>query len=56
MIFIWKKIILLIFCMSIAGGIILIFDFIFKIPDEISAALYFLSIGIAASSVFNYYK
>ncbi len=56
MIFIWKKIILLIFCMSIAGGIILIIDFIFKIPDEISAALYFLSIGIAASSVLNYYK
>lgn len=53
---IWKKVMSLIFWMSFAGGIILIIDSIFIIPDEISGVLYFLSIGIAASNVLNYYR
>ena len=42
--------------MSIVAFTILIVDSLFIIPEELSALLYFLSIGVAISSVFNYYK
>ena len=51
-----KKIISLIFWMGLAAGTVIILDSIFTIPDEISGILYFLSIGIAASSVLNHYR
>ncbi len=51
-----KKILLMIFWMGIAGGIVIILDRFFNPPDEISGVLYFLSIGIAASATLNYYK
>jgi hypothetical protein len=42
--------------MGLAAGTVIIIDSLFTIPDEISGILYFLSIGIAASSVLNYYR
>ena len=51
-----KKIISLMFWMGLAAGSVIMIDYIFSIPDEISGVLYFLSIGIAASSVLNYYR
>ena len=51
-----KKIISLMFWMGLAAGTVIMIDYIFSIPDEISGVLYFLSIGIAASSVLNYYR
>jgi len=51
-----KKIISLVFWMGLAAGAVIMIDYIFSIPDEISGVLYFLSIGIAASSVLNYYR
>ncbi len=46
----------MIFFMGGAGGIVIFLDHYIVLPDEISGVLYFLSIGIAASSVLNYYK
>ncbi len=51
-----KKIIIILFWMSIVGALVILIDFIFVIPDEITGAIYFLGIGIAASSVLNYYR
>tara|TARA_B100000674_G_scaffold121918_1_gene93169 strand:+ start:1170 stop:1328 length:159 start_codon:yes stop_codon:yes gene_type:complete len=51
-----KKFLLMLFWMSVAGGGVIIIDSYFEIPDEVSGILYFISIGIAASSVLNYYK
>jgi len=51
-----KKIIVMLFWMSIVGALVILIDFIFVIPDEITGAFYFLGIGIAASSVLNYYR
>tara|TARA_B100000214_G_scaffold132894_1_gene94529 strand:- start:1296 stop:1463 length:168 start_codon:yes stop_codon:yes gene_type:complete len=51
-----KKIIVMLFWMSIVGALVILIDFIFVIPDEITGAIYFLGIGIAASSVLNYYR
>ena len=51
-----KKIITIFFWMSIAGGFIILMDVWLNIPDEISGVLYFLSIGIAISSVLNHYR
>jgi len=42
--------------MGVASGTVILFDYLFPIPDEISGVLYFLSIGIAVSTVLNYYK
>ena len=52
----WKKVFLLIFWMGVASGPVILFDYLVPIPDEISGVLYFLSIGIAVSSVLNYYN
>ena len=51
-----KKIIVMIFWMSIAAGLIIGLDAFFKIPDEVSGVAYFICIGIAASGTLNYYK
>ncbi len=42
--------------MGAAAFFVIILDTYFDFPDEISGAMYFLSIGIAVSSVLNYYK
>ena len=44
------------FWMGIAAFSVISADLCFSIPDEISGVLYFISIGIAASAVLNYYK
>ena len=51
-----KKMIVMIFWMGIAGGIVIGLDAFFEIPDEVSGVTYFISIGIAASGTLNYYK
>jgi len=51
-----KKILILIFGMGVAATIVIVLDQVFSIPDEISGILYFISIGVAASSILNYYK
>jgi len=51
-----RKIILLIFWMGVAGATVIVIDSMFQIPDELSGVMYFLSIGIAASSVLNKYR
>ena len=51
-----KKIILLIFWMGVAGATVIMIDSMFQIPDELSGVMYFLCIGIAASSVLNKYR
>ena len=52
----WKKVFLLIFWMGVASGAVILLDYLLPIPDEISGVLYFLSIGIAVSTVLNYYQ
>ena len=42
--------------MGVASGTVILLDYLLPIPDEISGVLYFLSIGIAVSTVLNYYK
>tara|TARA_B100001287_G_scaffold246375_1_gene224283 strand:- start:118 stop:252 length:135 start_codon:yes stop_codon:yes gene_type:complete len=42
--------------MGVASGTVILLDYLFPIPDEISGVLYFLSIGIAVSTVLNYYQ
>ncbi len=51
-----KKLLLIIFWMSIAGASVILMDLWLEIPDEISGILYFLSIGIAISTVLNHYR
>ena len=51
-----KKILALIFWMGFASGTVILIDSFLSIPDEISGVLYFLSIGVAASSVLNHYR
>ncbi len=51
-----KKISMMFFWMSIAASSVIIADLYLPIPDEVSGILYFISIGIAASAVLNYYK
>ena len=51
-----KKMIVMIFWMSIAAGLIIGLDAFFEVPDEISGVAYFICIGIAASGTLNYYK
>ena len=53
----FKKMIIMVFWMSIAAGLIIIgLDSLFEIPDEVSGVAYFICIGIAASGTLNYYK
>ena len=52
----WKKFFFLIFWMGVASGAVILLDHLLPIPDEISGVLYFLSIGIAVSTVLNYYQ
>ncbi len=51
-----KKILFLILGMSSAAFIVISLDQLFDLPDEITGILYFVSIGVAASSVLNYFK
>jgi len=51
-----KKMIVMIFWMGVAAGLVIGLDAFFKIPDEVSGVTYFISIGIAASGTLNYYK
>lgn len=51
-----KKILFLIVGMGIAAFVVITLDQLFNMPDEITGILYFISIGIAASSVLNYFK
>ena len=51
-----KKFLVMITWMGCAGGVVIFLDYHIVLPDEVSGVLYFLSIGIAASSVLNYYK
>ncbi|GIS03806.1 MAG: hypothetical protein CM15mP106_2530 [Candidatus Neomarinimicrobiota bacterium] len=44
-----KKMIVMIFWMSIAAGLVIGLDAIFEFPDEVSGVAYFICIGIAAS-------
>ena len=51
-----KKFSMMIFWMGLSGGTVILLDHYISLPDEISGVLYFLSIGIAASGVLNFYK
>tara|TARA_B100000029_G_scaffold128027_1_gene121622 strand:- start:152 stop:310 length:159 start_codon:yes stop_codon:yes gene_type:complete len=51
-----KKIIVMLLWMSFAAWIVILVDSYFLIPDEITGVVYFISIGVAVSSVLNYYK
>ncbi|RPG62998.1 MAG: hypothetical protein CBD66_001070 [Flavobacteriaceae bacterium TMED206] len=51
-----KKVLVLIFWMGFASGSVILIDSFLSVPDEISGVLYFLSIGVAASSVLNHYR
>lgn len=51
-----KKIGIMIVAMGLAATAIILLDQLLPIPDEITGILYFVSIGIAASSVLNYYN
>ena len=51
-----RTILVMIFWMGIAAGSVIYMDITFNFPDEVSGVLYFISIGIAASSTLNYYR
>lgn len=51
-----RTILVMIFWMGIAAGSVIYMDITFDLPDEVSGVLYFISIGIAASSTLNYYR
>ena len=51
-----KKFSLMFFWMAVAGAVVLGIYSWFNIPDEVAGILYFIGIGIAASSVLNYYR
>ncbi|MBC8467371.1 MAG: hypothetical protein HOC41_01425 [Candidatus Marinimicrobia bacterium] len=42
--------------MGIVAGSIITLSAFFNFPDEVAGVLYFIGIGIAASSVLNYYR
>ncbi len=44
------------FWMGFAAFAVIMAYSIFDLPDEVAGVLYFISIGIAISSVLNYYK
>ena len=47
---------MLIIWMGLAGFLVIVGQKMLVIPDEIAGGLYFVSIGVAASSVLNYYN
>jgi len=51
-----KKILVLILWMAIAAFLVISSHKLFALPDEVTGGLYFITIGIAVSSVLNYYK
>lgn len=51
-----KKFIMVFFWMGFAAFAVIMAYSIFDLPDEVAGVLYFISIGIAISSVLNYYK
>ena len=51
-----KKFLIMIMWMGCVSGVVIFLDHHIVLPDEVSGVVYFLSIGIAASSVLNYYK
>jgi len=51
-----KKIIVLILWMAISAFLVIRSHKLFGLPDEVAGGLYFIAIGIAVSSVLNYYK
>ena len=54
--FSFKIAIVMFFSMGLAAFLIISLDKIFNFPDELTGAMYFISIGIAVSSVLNYYR
>tara|TARA_B100001996_G_C18622109_1_gene578144 strand:+ start:314 stop:490 length:177 start_codon:yes stop_codon:yes gene_type:complete len=54
--FSFKIAVMMIIGMGLAAFFIISLDSFFDFPDELSGALYFISIGIAVSSVLNYYR
>ncbi len=51
-----KKFGLMFLWMGIVAGSIITLSAFFNFPDEVAGVLYFIGIGIAASSVLNYYR
>ena len=51
-----KKFIMVFFWMGFAAFVVIMAYSIFDLPEEVAGVLYFISIGIAISSVLNYYK
>jgi len=51
-----KKFGLMFLWMAVAGAIVLGIYSWLNIPDEVAGILYFIGIGVAASSVLNYYR
>jgi len=54
--FSFKVAIMMLFSMGLAAFFVISLDNFFDFPDELSGTLYFISIGIAVSSVLNYYR
>tara|TARA_Y100001968_G_C19096776_1_gene590532 strand:- start:186 stop:362 length:177 start_codon:yes stop_codon:yes gene_type:complete len=54
--FSFKIALIMFLSMGLAAFFIISLDSFFDFPDELSGALYFISIGIAVSSVLNYYR
>ncbi len=54
--FSFKVAVMMLFSMGLAAFFVISLDSFFDFPDELSGTLYFISIGIAVSSVLNYYR
>ena len=50
-----KKFFMLLIWMGLAGFLVIVGQRVLGIQDEIAGGIYFVSIGVAASSVLNYY-
>ncbi|MBH09161.1 MAG: hypothetical protein CMG74_02215 [Candidatus Marinimicrobia bacterium] len=51
-----RKFIVLFLWMAVVAFLVMASYRLFRLPDEVAGGLYFISIGIAVSSVLNYYK
>jgi hypothetical protein len=51
-----KKFTMVFVCMGVSAASVLWIYSLYNIPDEIAGILYFITIGIAASGVLNYYR